>query len=86
MLLNPKPYSQNCDVLDMSQNFGLSASNEVTTLPGFAGTDVDEMNLNYIAQIPAYYQSFSWDAINPINNELMVEALQPSQLFTTQPF
>lgn len=49
MVLNPKPYSQNVDVADMSQSFGLTATNEVTNLPGFSGTDVDEMNMSYIA-------------------------------------
>lgn len=45
---------QNCNGLDYFPNMGLDASNKMSIMPGFAGTDVDEMSLNHLTQIPSY--------------------------------
>lgn len=51
---------QNCNGVDMWPNLGLDASNKLSILPGYAGTDIDEMTLNHLVSIPAYIASVSW--------------------------
>lgn len=54
------PYMNNSNGIDNSLNFGLLADNEVEVLPGFAGTDIDEMNLKHLVSIPAFIKAVSW--------------------------
>lgn len=42
-------------------SLGLLAENAITNMPGFAGTDVDEMNFKFFAGIPAWIKTLSWD-------------------------
>lgn len=53
----PGVYSANVDNLDQALPMSLSVKNEVAILPGFSGTDVDEMDFSFIATIPAYVQT-----------------------------
>lgn len=48
------------DTVDDSNVMALTQKNMVSILPGFGGTDMDELNLNYIASIPAYKYSTNW--------------------------
>lgn len=50
----------NVDAVDNSLPIALSAKNEIHKCPGFAGTDVDEMDFSYITSIPAYDSTTSW--------------------------
>jgi hypothetical protein len=52
--------SQNVDNANTSHKIGMFSDNTVEILPGFAGTDNDEMDINYIASIPAYIETFQW--------------------------
>jgi hypothetical protein len=54
------PHANNCDTNDTSDSLGLFVSNKVSQMPGFAGTNIDEMALQYLVQIPCYMASFSW--------------------------
>lgn len=49
----------NADGVDPFPNLSISAQNSLGILPGFAGTDVDEMTISHIAQIPAYGTSIN---------------------------
>lgn len=44
-------YQFNCDGADVAYNLGASADNEVAVLPGFAGSDIDETSIAYLASI-----------------------------------
>jgi len=52
----------NVDVADNSTKLGYFDRNALEDVPGFAGTDIDEMALAYIQSISAYNQKVSWDA------------------------
>lgn len=49
-----QPFLCNVDAVDAGEVLGLSIENAVSVLPGFAGTDVDEMSIDHIKQIPAF--------------------------------
>lgn len=45
-------YQMNSDGFDVSYNLGVFSDNEVAALPGFAGTNLDEMSFDYILSVP----------------------------------
>lgn len=49
----------NANAIGCNTSFGVLSDNAVLPLPGFAGTDVDEMSFNYLTSIPSYIGSFS---------------------------
>lgn len=55
------PYYNNADGQDESFVLGVSSTNKVDVLPGFAGTDDDEMSLAYLLQKKAYFQNVAWN-------------------------
>lgn len=57
-------HQNNVDVNDTVDSFGYNASNKVAHLPGFAGTDVDEMSIQHICSIPSYYATFELSTLN----------------------
>lgn len=54
----------NSDVIDNSLKLSLSVTNKIDHLPGFAGSDIDEMSLSYINQIPAFREAKTWSTSN----------------------
>lgn len=54
------PYSNNSTAVDNSVKFGLLADNSVEVLPGFAGTDIDELDIRHVCSIPSYIKAFQW--------------------------
>jgi len=86
--MNPRlmSHSNNCDSEDNSDSHGLFLSNKVARLPGFAGTDIDEMSMQYITSIPSYLANFSWTTANVVNAQLYTQLIRPrsmSQTYTT---
>jgi hypothetical protein len=70
-------HANNCDTEDNSDSHGLFLSNKVARLPGFAGTDIDEMSLQYITSIPSYLTQFSWSTSNIVNATLYSQTIRP---------
>jgi hypothetical protein len=56
----PALYSGNVDGNSGALPTGYTIKQAVDILPGFAGTDIDEMDISYIASIPAFHSSFNW--------------------------
>lgn len=91
-------YFANGDGEMSTYKMGLSCSNKLDVLPGFAGNDMDEMNIEYICNRPAYYTSFSWttaasQGTSLLNFNLGPEALMNnytvasnSNIYTMSPF
>ncbi len=52
--------AQNVDGVANVHKIGLFQSNTVEILPGFAGSNTDELALSYLTRIPAYLQTFTW--------------------------
>ena len=73
----------NVDAPDNSQKLAYSDKNELEELPGFGGQDLDEMSLNYIASIPAFYRSFDWPASSSTGTLLSTFEISP-RIMTTQ--
>lgn len=82
-------HANNCDVNDTSDSLGLMASNKVAIMPGFAGSDIDEMSLQYVYQVPMYFRTVNWAntavystlltsiAVSPVSNYI-VNTVTPS--------
>lgn len=65
------------DTVDDSNVLALTQKNSVAVAPGFAGTDVDEMDFNYIATIPAFKSRHSWDTSMPVGSLICDHLVSP---------
>lgn len=72
----------NSDVADSSTKLGFMDSNEIEDLPGFAGTDIDEMSLNYVASISAWFNTITWTAAGATGDILYNASVGPNRYFT----
>lgn len=72
------PYVNNSDAIDESYPMSLKVDNKVAVLPGFAGTDLDEMNLNFICSVPAFHQSINWVSTTPVGTLLQTWQMRPT--------
>lgn len=79
MIILPAPYLGNVDGFDQSITLGASSENTVPVLPGFAGTDVDEMSLSNITSIPAFFHLSEWNPGNAIGSTIHSFELRPDQ-------
>jgi hypothetical protein len=50
----------NCDVKDGGQSMALTAANRIIPMNGVAGTEVDEMAIQFITSIPSYWTTVNW--------------------------
>nr|UNY42021.1 MAG: polyprotein 2 [Picornavirales sp.] len=53
------PYATNSDGIDNSMPLCMASDNKVSILPGFSGTDEDEMSVLSIASRPAHFSRFT---------------------------
>lgn len=56
----PHPYIANEDQPDDTQPLALFSDNHIGITPGFAGVDTDELSINYIKSIFAYWNQVEW--------------------------
>lgn len=82
MVRNIFPKYNNCDSWDVSTKLSVSDANKVEEMCGYGGTDLDEMSLNYVASIPAYFQTLTWNETNASGVRLTTLPLSPRD-FTT---
>jgi len=59
-LLTTFAYMNNVNAVDNSIKMAITSDNQVEQLPGFAGTDMDEMSIPYLCSIPSWFQTYSW--------------------------
>jgi len=64
-------HPNNIDVNDTVDSFGYIAGNKVAHLPGFAGTDVDEMSIQHLSSIPSYLSGDSWSDTQAAGTEIL---------------
>lgn len=57
---NTYPYMANSDGHDTSEQMALMSGNHVDMASGFAGTDLDEMSIDYLKRIPAFISRDVW--------------------------
>lgn len=65
------PYMSNVDAPDESFLIGMNSKNSVQALPGFAGSDLDEMSIDYIKTIPAYVRKFTMSTTDDVGTVLL---------------
>lgn len=65
------------NVVDNSIKIALRSDNAVGSLPGFAGTDVDEMSIPYLVGIPSFAAAASWQAAQVIGTSFLSVKLFP---------
>lgn len=71
-------HPNNIDVNDTCDSHGLFASNKVAHLPGFAGSDIDEMSLQYVCSVPSYIETVSWTNVRVSGAILSTYAITPA--------
>jgi len=74
----PMSRSINSTGQDMSQNLGLFEDNSIEILPGFTGTDRDEMALNHILSIPTFFFLQTWSDTVAAGDTLFNISLAPA--------
>lgn len=57
---DPLAYATNSGGVVPSTNMALSPINKIQITDSFAGTDIDEMSLKYLTQVPAYIGAATW--------------------------
>lgn len=75
-------HTQNFNGEDYFPVMGMDGTNKMSVLPGFAGTDVDEMSLSHLLQIPAYFDNFSWALTDAANTNLYSTTIHPNAFIT----
>lgn len=75
----PDTHRINCDGAHMAVNLGVFEDNKISHLPGFAGTDVDEMAISSVIGTYAYYNNYTWTTTNAEGDRIINNfALRPN--------
>lgn len=80
----PGPYSGTVDNSDNALPASLSVDNQVSVLPGFAGTDVDELDFSFVASIPSYFNQFTWNTADGVGAQKINITLNAAAFFQTR--
>lgn len=67
----------NCDTKDNITSMSLTKDNRVDILPGFSGTSVDELSIDYLKKIYAYYDVVTWNSTDLVSTQLFKYPLSP---------
>jgi len=84
MVVKSLPHMNNTDTNNTSDSLGMTVANKVAHISGFAGTDVDEMSMQYMFQIPSYVGGFSWPDTATQGTPLYISAVHPGRNFVTK--
>jgi hypothetical protein len=80
---NYLPQLCNSDVKDNIDSLSQSIDNHIAVLPGFGGTDVDEMSIDYLKNIYAFYKTYNWTGTNSVGDNIFTIPLSPSTFMNT---
>lgn len=81
VFLTDNTYINNCDGHDTAYSLGLFADNKVSALPGFAGSDVDEMAIAFILSQWALCANFSMATTASFGSVIYGCNISPSALW-----
>lgn len=73
----------NTDVADNSIKLAYTDRNELEDVPGFAGSNLDEMSLSYINSISAWYKTLTWQTTDTTGVRLLSEGVTPKNFATS---
>lgn len=80
------PYSTNINAVDNSFPLSLDVKNQVGVMPGFSGTDTDEMDITYLAQIPFWNYTAEWTTLQIEDTPLIEPLVAPFDNIKTQTY
>lgn len=80
------PNMHSVDGIDNSTKLALTSDNKVEMLPGFAGTDVDELAFSHILQIPSYCGSYQWKTADLPGSLLYAQSVNPLSFGSGVPY
>jgi len=75
-------YISNVDGPDTSYNLGATVDNKLTPLPGFVGTDIDEMAIDYIVTRPGHLCTFAYNKTNVRGTPLWGIPICPTMMYS----
>lgn len=81
MVCPQAPFWNNPDMPDQSLPLAVMAKNSIEGLPGFAGSNTDEMSIDYLKTIPAYYRETRWRTTDQTGDNLFTQVLSPQNFF-----
>lgn len=73
----------NATGMDASHNLGVLEDNSVSNIGPLGGTNLDEMNINYVLSIPTWFNTFSWPSTAVNDTVLMEFPLGPMFFYVT---
>lgn len=76
---NSLMYFGNVDSVDQSQPLAMYSTNQVGVLPGFSGTDIDEMDFSYLFSIPVWQKTLTWATTDAVDAALTFGGVHPFQ-------
>lgn len=76
-------YVGSIDGPDSSLPLSSSVKNSVELVPGFAGTDIDELSIRHFASIPSWYLTNTWSTSDTSGTLLHGKSLYPGNFFVS---
>lgn len=83
VVLRPLHNMGNCSGTSQAEPLALSADPMVSMLPGFGGTDIDEMSWNYIKSVPSFLERFSFDSASAVGTNVYTKHIGPGFLYNS---
>jgi hypothetical protein len=83
VISTPMSYNASSNVIDTAQPLALMADNNVAVMTGVGGTDIDEMSIDFLKQIPAYINVLTWTHAMAADTSLLSEYTHPYQYINT---
>jgi len=71
-------YAGNVDGFDQGAPIAAVSENNVPMMSGIGSTDIDEMSLTYIATIPAWYATYTWDTGSSYSTNIATISVFPN--------
>lgn len=68
----------NADGIEVAPKLGVASDNSVGILPGYGGSDLDEMTISHLVQIPAFWTNVQWSDSAAAGTSLLTMNLEPS--------
>jgi hypothetical protein len=73
----------NSDTHDQSVSMALTKDNRIDVLPGFAGSSIDEMSIDFFKRQFAFYMKVDWTAVQTAGTRLFKIPLAPGNFYNT---
>lgn len=76
-------YLGQSDMKSPAHPLSLFAENHVSNLSGFAGSELDELSIDFLKSIPAYFGNFTWTDVHTAGTVEYQEFIDPSKYYQT---